>query len=69
MKFNNVRIQYDKNGDVTEKLGKDVVSVLILPNAQILELSVKKSYNEDNVFRIEKQKLKSIRLLIALKLE
>ena len=47
MKFNNVGILYDKNGDVTEKLGKDVVAVLILPNAQVLEsyweISSKKS--------------------------
>ena len=54
MKYNNVGLLYDKNGDVTNKLGKDLVNVLILPNAQILELSVKKSYNEENVFRIEK---------------
>ena len=37
MKYKDVQILYDKNGDVTEKLGKNLLTVLILPNAQILE--------------------------------
>ena len=37
MKNKEVQIQYDKNGDITKKLGKDLVTVLILPNAQVLE--------------------------------
>ena len=41
MKYRDVHILFDKNGDVTEKLGKDLATVLILPNAQILE------YNSD----------------------
>ena len=37
MKYKDVQILYDKNGDVTKNLTKDLVNVLILPNAQILE--------------------------------
>ena len=37
MKYKNAQILYDKNGDVTKKLGKDAVTVLILPNAQVLK--------------------------------
>ena len=37
MKYNKVQILYDKKGDITGKLGKNVVTVLILPNAQVLE--------------------------------
>ena len=33
MKYNGVQILYDKNGDITEKIGNDLVDVLILPNA------------------------------------
>ena len=73
MKFKEVCILYDQNGDVTNKLGKDVVAVLILPKAQILtSYSKNLSYkyeNEENVCRIEKQKLKSIRLLVAVNLK
>ena len=36
MKYNNVGILYDKNDYVTQKLAKDLISVLILPNAQVL---------------------------------
>ena len=36
MKYKDIHIQYDKNGDLTKKFGKDAVSVLILPNAQVL---------------------------------
>ena len=42
MKYKDVQIQYNKNGDITKKADKDIVSVLILPNAQILE-----SYSEN----------------------
>ena len=48
--------------------------MLILPNVQILESYSKNSLfklyaEEENVCRIEKQKLRGIRLLVALKLK
>ena len=30
---------YDSDGDITEKFGKELVNVLILPNAKVLESS------------------------------
>ena len=55
MNYKNVQIQYDKNGDVTEKHGKDLVSILILPNVQTLELCQKHPSKKsiENVYRIE----------------
>ena len=40
MQYNGVSILYDKNGDITEDLGKDVVTVLILPNVQRLNIQL-----------------------------
>ena len=73
MKFGKVQILYDTHGDITSKLGEDVLTVLILPNAQIFEsyfeyFTLSES-DEDNVCRIYKEKLKPIRLLVAIKLK
>ena len=37
MKYKEVQILYDKNGNITEKIGNNIVIVMILPNAQVLE--------------------------------
>ena len=37
MKYKEVQILYDKNGEVTKKLANNLVTVLIIPNATILE--------------------------------
>ena len=47
MKYKYIQIIYDQNGDVTEKLGKDVVTVLILPNAHVLGHFIYESENEE----------------------
>ena len=70
IKYKDVHILYDKNGYVTEKLGKNLAHVLILPNTQVLALSSKYSNKkfeneEENVIRIEDLKLKSIKILVA----
>ena len=48
MRYKYIQIIYDSNGDVTEKLGKHLLSVLILPNAHDLGHFIYESENEEN---------------------